>query len=91
MSRRALALVLLLVTALAAPGRAADPPAVEEGVRLFRDGRLEEARVALTPAAEAKPPNATAIFYLGRIALARDDVKDAERRFEAAEIGRAHV
>jgi len=82
--RRALALALLLAAALAVPVRAADPPAVEEGVRLFRDGRLEEARVALTPAAEANPPNATAIFYLGRIALAREDAKDAQRRFEVA-------
>lgn len=84
MSHHAVALALLLVTAFAAPGLAADPPAVEEGVRLFREGRFEEARAALTPAAEAKPANATAVFYLGRIALARDDVKDAERRFEAA-------
>jgi len=83
-SRRALALVLLLVTPLAAPVRAADPPAVEEGVRLFREGRYDEARAALTPAAEANPPNATAVFTLGRIALARDDAKEAERRFEVA-------
>jgi tetratricopeptide (TPR) repeat protein len=83
-SRGTAALVSLLVTVFVTAAHAADPPAVEEGVRLFREGRFEEALVALTPAAEAKPPNATAIFYLGRIALARDDVKTAERRFEAA-------
>lgn len=84
MSHRVAVLLLFLASAFAQGVRAADPPAVEEGVRLFREGRYEEARAALTPAAEASPPNATAVFYLGRIALARDDAKDAERRFEAA-------
>jgi tetratricopeptide (TPR) repeat protein len=74
----------LLVAAFATSVRAADPPAVEEGVRLFREGRFEEARAALTPAADAKPAHATAVFYLGRIAFARDESKEAERRFEAA-------
>ena len=82
MSHRAVALALLL--AFATPVRAADPPAVEEGVRLFREGRFDEARAALAPAAEARPPNPTAVFHLGRIALARDDPKGAQRWFEAA-------
>jgi tetratricopeptide (TPR) repeat protein len=75
---------LLLVAVFAVPVHAADPPAVEEGVRLFREGRYEEARAALTPAAEAKPPNATAAFHLGRMALVRDNGKEAEHWFEAA-------
>jgi tetratricopeptide (TPR) repeat protein len=75
---------LLLALALAPPVRAADPPAVEEGVQMFRQGRYDEARTALTPAATAKPPNATAVFYLGRVALARSDASEAERWFEAA-------
>jgi len=81
-SRRLTVLTLLLVSAFAAHSRAADSPAVEEGVRLFRLGRYEEARAALTPAATAKPPNSTAIFYLGHIALAREDGKEAAQWFE---------
>jgi tetratricopeptide (TPR) repeat protein len=57
---------------------------VEEGVRLFQQGRLAEARAALESVASATPSNATALFYLGRIALSGDDAKEAERRFEAA-------
>lgn len=80
---RVLALALLLLFA-SPPVRAADPPEVEQGVRLFRDGRYDEARAALTPAATAAPANGTAVFYLGRIALARDEHKEAVRWFEAA-------
>lgn len=83
MSHRTVALVSLLL-AFAPPVRAADPPEVEEGVRLFHEGRLDEARAALAPAAEARPANPTATFYLGRVALARDDAKEAQRWFEAA-------
>jgi tetratricopeptide (TPR) repeat protein len=74
----------LLILVFASPVRAADPPAVEEGVRLFREGRLDDARAALAPAAAANPPNPTATFYLGRIAIAREDPKEAQRWFEAA-------
>ena len=84
MSHHATALALLFVSTFVAPARAAVPPAVEEGVRLFREGRYDEARVALTPAATARPPDSTAVFTLGRIALARDDGKEAARWFEMA-------
>ncbi|HEY2953990.1 MAG TPA: tetratricopeptide repeat protein [Candidatus Eisenbacteria bacterium] len=83
MSHRAVTLVVLLVS-LAAPALAADPPQVEEGVRLFQQGRYDEARAALTPAATAKPANPTAVFYLGRVALVTSDYKEAERWFETA-------
>ena len=84
MSRRVLLPFLLLVALAPTHARAADPADVEGGVRLYREGRLEEARLALTPAATAKPPNATAVFYLGRVALDRDEPKEAQRWFEAA-------
>jgi tetratricopeptide (TPR) repeat protein len=76
--------VLLLALLRAAPARAAEPPAVEQGVRLFEQGRFDEAQKTLAPAASAKPPSATAAFYLGRIAMRTDDAKQAERWFEAA-------
>jgi len=80
-----LALPLLVsVSPFTPPARAADPPAVEEGVRLFQQGRFAEARAALGPGASAKPPSATAFFYLGRIALSADDAKEAVSCFEAA-------
>jgi tetratricopeptide (TPR) repeat protein len=82
-SHRATALALLLVCTLAPPAPA-DPAAVDEGVRLFRQGRYDEARAALMPAATAKPPDSTAVFTLGRIALTRDDGKEAVRWFEQA-------
>ena len=84
MPHRALVSALLLLCAIAPLVRAASSPAVEDGVRLFREGRYEDARAALTPAATAKPPDSTAVFSLGRIALARDDGKEAARWFEQA-------
>src|SRR5262245_53336754 len=69
---------------LAPLARAADPPAVEEGVRLFRAGRYDDARAALTPAATASPANPTAVLYLGRIAMVKNDPKEAQRWFESA-------
>jgi tetratricopeptide (TPR) repeat protein len=80
--RRALLILLLLVPAPFA--HAADPPAVDQGVQLFRQGRYDDARTALAPAATAQPPNATAVHYMGRIAMARDDGKEAARWFETA-------
>lgn len=77
-------LSLALTITLAAVSFAADPAAVEEGVRLFRQGKYDEARAALTPDATAQPPNPTAVFYMGRVALGRDDPKEAVRWFEAA-------
>ena len=84
MSHRAAVLALLLVSVLAPAARSADPPAVDEGVRLYRAYRYDEARAALTPLATASPANATAVLYMGRIALQKDDPKEAERWFEAA-------
>lgn len=84
MPNRALVFALLLSASLAPLARAADPPAVEEGVRLFRLSRYDEARAALTPVATTSPANGTALLYLGRIALVKDDPKEAQRWFEAA-------
>jgi tetratricopeptide (TPR) repeat protein len=75
---------LILVLASAAPARGADPPAVEQGIRRFDEGRFAEARDALLPAASAKPPEARAAFYLGRIALRASEYKEAARWFETA-------
>jgi tetratricopeptide (TPR) repeat protein len=83
-SLRAAALAWLLLSMLAPLARAADPPAVEEGMRLFRLGRYDDARAALTPPATAQPPNGTAVLYMGRIAMAMHDAKEAERWFESA-------
>ena len=79
MSHRAAVLTLLLVSVLAPAARSADPPAVDEGVRLYRAYRYDEARAALTPLATASPANATAVLYMGRIALQKDDPKGASR------------
>lgn len=83
MSRRAVTLAFLVFLS-ASLASAAEPPAVEEGVRLYREGRFPEARAALTPAATARPANEIAVFHLGRIALARDEAREAQRWFEAA-------
>ncbi len=81
---RSVLAVVLLTLSTAAPLHAADPPAVDQGVRLYQQGRNAEAREALMPAARAKPPNATAVFTLGRIAMSDDDAKNASHWFEAA-------
>jgi len=65
---------LLLALAAAEPVHAADPAAVEQGVRLYEQGRDSEARATLLPAATAMLPIATAAFTLGRIAMREDDV-----------------
>jgi tetratricopeptide (TPR) repeat protein len=81
---RASVLACLLLFTLAPLAQAADPPAVEEGVHLFRLGRYDDARAALTPAATAQPPNGTAVLHMGRIAMVKNDPKEAQRWFESA-------
>ncbi len=78
---------LLLGAALGtfAPLRAAEPAdAVREGVQRFEQGCDDEARALLLPAASAKPPDAVAAFYLGRIAMRQDDAGEAAKWFERA-------
>lgn len=78
-----LSLAFVAAFCATAPVATADPE-VDRGVRLFEQRKDAEARAALTPAATAKPPNATAAFYLGRLAMRADDAKEAARWFEIA-------
>jgi tetratricopeptide (TPR) repeat protein len=69
---------------LAAPlgAQSADPTAA--GVRLFTSRRYAEAKSQLAPVAKADPRNATAAYYLGRIALAEGDGETAAEWLERA-------
>lgn len=76
--------VLTLALATVATVHAADPAAVEQGIRLLDQGRVSEGRAALLPAATAKPPSAMAAFALGRLAMTQDSARDAARWFGIA-------
>jgi tetratricopeptide (TPR) repeat protein len=78
----ALAAVLVALSAL--PAHAAESDAARRGRELFEQGRLDEARAVLEPAAKAKPADAECAFLMGRIAMRKNDPKTAERWFEAA-------
>jgi tetratricopeptide (TPR) repeat protein len=52
------------------------------GAAAFNLGRAEDAQAALTRAGELDPGNAETDFYLGSLALSRNDVPAAVARFE---------
>src|SRR5262249_18737810 len=58
--------------------------AVAQGIQLFEQGRMDEALSALLPEASAKPPDAAAAFYVGRVYMERDDYDKASDWFEKA-------
>ena len=57
---------------------------VAQGIRLFDQGKMDEALSTLMPAASAKPPDAAAAFYVGRVYMERDDYDKAGDWFEKA-------
>lgn len=81
---RACGIALAITVFTTGPGRTAEAPAVEQGLRLFEQGQFAQARAGLMPAATAKPPSTTAEFTLGRIAMSQDDAKEAARWSELA-------
>ena len=81
-----LGLVSLLLCSAAAPGLAlaADDPELARAVQLFEAGKLVEAKPLFEAVARKSPQNAGAAFYLGRIALAREDIEGSVQLFERA-------
>lgn len=82
MSPRVLVWMVWVVALVAFPVHA--DPALDRGIQLFDQGKNEEARAVLTPLAKAQPPNASAAYHLGRIAMRADAAKEAARWFEVA-------
>jgi tetratricopeptide (TPR) repeat protein len=82
---RAFGAAALLALLPATAARTAEPaPEVASGIRLFEEGKDEEARAALLPAALAKAGDAVAAYYLGRIAGRLGNFKEAARWLEKA-------
>lgn len=59
-------------------------PALEDGIRLFRDGRFSSARRLFEAVRHLHPHNTGAAFYLGRIAFAEQEYTAAIDWFETA-------
>lgn len=82
-----LTLVSLLVWSAAFGLHAAEPAptdALTAAVALFKSHRYPEARDAFQAIAQADPQNAKACYYLGRIAMKRNDTNDAIEQFGKA-------
>ena len=77
--------VLLVVAA--AFGQDGGASTLEEGIRLFRAGRLGEARHIFEAAHERRPTDTRAAFYLGRVAFAEEDFETAIEWFAQAADG----
>lgn len=67
----------VLLTSSAAVGQDSGAPTLEEGIRLFHEGRLADARRILEATHERQPTDTRAAFYLGRVAFAEDDFEAA--------------
>ncbi|MBL9214053.1 MAG: tetratricopeptide repeat protein [Opitutaceae bacterium] len=63
---------------------AADPAAYAAAVELYAQRKPVEAQAAFAALAAADPANADVHFYLGRLALQRDDHEEARRHLERA-------
>ena len=81
-----LGLAVLLV-AVAAFGQDSGAFTLEEGIRLFRAGQLEDARRIFETAHERQPGDTRGAFYLGRVAFAEEDFEAAIDRFAQAADG----
>ncbi|HZP61331.1 MAG TPA: tetratricopeptide repeat protein [Opitutaceae bacterium] len=57
---------------------------MDDAIALFQAKRYPDARVAFEKIAGAEPQNAAAHYYLGRMALYRDDVDTADAELEKA-------
>jgi tetratricopeptide (TPR) repeat protein len=67
-----------------APAFAAEPAALASARALFEAGRFSEAQPAFERIEAAEPGNADAHYYLGQLALERDDADTAVRELERA-------
>jgi tetratricopeptide (TPR) repeat protein len=76
--------ILAALSVLATTAAAADPAALKSAVDLFNARQTAEAQKAFEGLATADPKNAEAQFYLGRLALARDDHEKAITHLEKA-------
>lgn len=82
MLRRLLILTVLL--AAAAGLRADESAAYQQALALYKAHQYPDAREAFTALAAAEPQNAKARYFLGRIALKRNDADDAVAQLEQA-------
>jgi tetratricopeptide (TPR) repeat protein len=73
---------LLLLTGLLAISTA--HASFDEALGLYQEKRYPEARVAFTKVAAAEPQNPQPRYYLGSIAMRRNDTDDAIHHFEKA-------
>ncbi|HEX4951521.1 MAG TPA: alpha/beta fold hydrolase [Blastocatellia bacterium] len=80
---RSINLFALLFALLLIPIVAQDSP-LRTAIRQFEANQFAEAKTALEQLQRAEPNNATAAFYLGRIAFQQNNWDEAERWFEAA-------
>ena len=77
----------VLLAAVAAFGQDNGASTLEEGIRLFRAGRLGEARRIFEAAHERQPADTEAAFYLGRLAFERENFETAIAWFAQAADG----
>lgn len=76
-------LPLLLLLACLLPATVAHA-SFDEALSLYKEKRFPEARVAFVQAAAAEPKNPQPRYYLGSIAMRRNDADDAIYHFEKA-------
>ena len=67
----------VFLTASVAFGQDSGASTLEEGIRLFHEGRLGDARRIFETAHERQPTDTRAAFYLGRVAFAEEDFETA--------------
>lgn len=83
MMRRRL-LLLLLAAALLGPAHAEDSPAFAQALEHYRAKRYPDARTSFQVLTLEEPENARVRYYLGLIAMKRNDTDDAILQFEKA-------
>lgn len=76
--------LLLLLALFASALRAEDSPAFAKALELFRAKHYPDARTAFQILTLEEPANARVRYYLGRIAIKRNDADDAILQFEKA-------
>ena len=77
----------MLLAAVAAFGQDSGASTLEDGIRLFRTGQLEDARRIFEAAHERQPLDTEATFYLGRVAFEGEDFETAIDWFTQAANG----
>lgn len=82
MLRRSLLTLVLL--ALISPAQAEDSPAFAQALELYKTKQYPDARTAFQILTIDEPDNARVRYYLGRIALKRNDTDDAILQLEKA-------